>query len=64
MKTFLKGLGLIAAANTVFTLARAFSFAAAGMAAARTIHQQLLGAVLAAPMAWFDTHPAGRVLNR
>jgi ATP-binding cassette subfamily C (CFTR/MRP) protein 10 len=50
--------------NTLATLARAFSFAAAGMAAARSMHQRLLAAVLAAPMAFFDANPAGRILNR
>jgi ATP-binding cassette subfamily C (CFTR/MRP) protein 10 len=64
MTFFLKGLGVIAAANTLFTLVRAFSFAAAGMSAAARLHQQLLGVVLAAPVTWFDVHPPGRVLNR
>jgi len=64
MAFFLKGLGLIAAANTLFTLIRAFSFAAAGMSAAARLHQQLLGVVLAAPVSWFNVHPPGRVLNR
>jgi ATP-binding cassette subfamily C (CFTR/MRP) protein 10 len=50
--------------NTLATLARAFSFAAAGMSAARSMHQRLLAAVLAAPMAFFDANPAGRILNR
>jgi ATP-binding cassette subfamily C (CFTR/MRP) protein 10 len=50
--------------NTLATLARAFSFAAAGMSAARSMHQRQLAAVLAAPMAFFDANPAGRILNR
>jgi ATP-binding cassette subfamily C (CFTR/MRP) protein 10 len=64
MVYFLKGLVAISALNTLATLARAFSFAAAGMAAARAVHRRLLAAVLAAPLASFDTQPAGRLLNR
>jgi ATP-binding cassette subfamily C (CFTR/MRP) protein 10 len=64
MITFLKGLAIISALNTLATLARAFSFAAAGMAAAKTVHRRLLGAVLDAPLAAFDNQPAGRLLNR
>lgn len=61
---FLKGLSILTLVNTLATMARAFSFAAAGMAAARSMHEQLLGSVLAAPLAFFDTQPGGRVLNR
>jgi len=64
MVRFLKGLGIISGLNTLATLARAFTFAAAGMAAARSVHRRLLAAVLAAPLAAFDTQPAGRLLNR
>lgn len=53
-----------AAHRSVFTLARAFSFAAGGMAAARHLHDRLLAAVLAAPQRFFDATPAGRILNR
>jgi hypothetical protein len=61
---FLFGLAAFAAANTVFTLARAFTFAVAGMAAARRTHDGLLRAVLLAPVAFFDRHAVGRILNR
>eukprot|EP00887_Chlorella_sp_A99_P004434 scaffold30.g4434.t1 len=54
----------IAAANSVFTLARAFSFAKGGLVAARRLHARLLAAVLAAPQGFFDATPAGRILNR
>ncbi len=43
---------------------RAFSFAAGGLAAAQRLHERLLGAVVRAPLAFFDTTPTGRVLNR
>ncbi len=64
MRRFLLGLAILTLLNTAFTLARAFSFAFAGMAAARSLHEQLLAAVLAAPVAFFDAQPLGRVLNR
>ncbi|KAF8063051.1 ABCC13 [Scenedesmus sp. PABB004] len=65
MRRFLRGLAVIAGLNTAATLARAFSFAAAGMAAARRTHAALLAAVLGAPLAFFDaTGGVGRVLNR
>ena len=40
---FLRGLLLLSAINSVCTLARAFSFAFAGMAAAKRTHEKLLG---------------------
>ncbi|GBF90620.1 hypothetical protein Rsub_03192 [Raphidocelis subcapitata] len=61
---FLFGLLVFAGANTLFTLARAFTFAVAGMAAARRTHDGLLRAVLLAPVAFFDRHAVGRILNR
>jgi hypothetical protein len=64
MVLFLKGLAVISGVNTLATLARAFTFAAAGMAAARVVHERLLAAVLDAPLAAFDRQPAGRLLNR
>eukprot|EP00798_Chlamydomonas_sp_ICE-L_P015550 gene15550-21643_t len=42
----------------------AFSFASAGLHAARSTHSKLLTSVLGSPMRFFDITPAGRVLNR
>ncbi|KAK9791817.1 hypothetical protein WJX73_008914 [Symbiochloris irregularis] len=55
---------LLAAANCLFTLVRAFSFAAGGLAAAGRLHQGLLEAVSQAPISFFDSNPTGRILNR
>jgi hypothetical protein len=63
-KGFLAGLALLALANTLCTLARAFTFAVAGMSAARRTHDRLLRAVMLAPVAFFDRHSCGRILNR
>jgi ABC-type multidrug transport system fused ATPase/permease subunit len=62
--SFLRGLLLVTALNAVFTLARALSFARAGLSAARAAHDRLLSSVLAAPAAFFDHHPTGRLVNR
>lgn len=43
---------------------RAFAFAQGGLVAAARLHEDLLRAVVAAPAAFFDATPAGRVLNR
>ena len=61
---FLGHLGMIALANAALAVARSFSFALAGLRAARTLHDDLLQAVLAAPYSFFVTTPAGRIINR
>lgn len=54
----------IAAANTLFTVIRAFSFAKGGLVAAEKLHQRLLTSVLQLPVSFFDATPSGRILNR
>lgn len=61
---FLVVSGTIAVINSLFTFLRSFLFAYGGLRAARRLHDQLLRAVLGAPMAFFEAHPVGRVLNR
>uniref|UniRef100_A0A8B9H596 ATP-binding cassette, sub-family C (CFTR/MRP), member 10 n=1 Tax=Astyanax mexicanus TaxID=7994 RepID=A0A8B9H596_ASTMX len=56
--------GSLAAANTVFTAARAFLFAYGAIHAATVIHKRLLSNVLKATVTFFDTTPLGRILNR
>ena len=53
-KYYLTVLLCIAAANTVFTFVRAFSFAYGGLVAARKLHDQLLTAVINAPAKFFQ----------
>ena len=58
--------------NHVVTLSKAFLgifltsalFRLTALKAARTFHRKLLGTMLRLPMAFFDTTPLGRVLNR
>ncbi|XP_067115329.1 ATP-binding cassette sub-family C member 10 isoform X1 [Osmerus mordax] len=64
VKFYLTVYGCIAVANTVFTAIRAFLFAYGGIRAATLIHNRVLDQVLKATMAFFDTTPQGRVLNR
>ncbi|XP_072032229.1 ATP-binding cassette sub-family C member 10-like [Amphiura filiformis] len=56
--------GGLAAANSVFTLFRAFLFAYGGLCAARMAHRNLLRSVLGAPISFFDVTPIGRIINR
>lgn len=61
---FLYGLLLLTGVNGVCTLVRAFSFAFAGMSAARKLHSALLKAVMGAPMSFLGSEPVGRMINR
>lgn len=54
----------LAGANSVFTFARAFSFAYGGLRAAFFVHEALLQRIIAAPVTFFDRNPRGRILNR
>jgi ABC-type multidrug transport system fused ATPase/permease subunit len=54
----------IGVTNAVFVLARALLFAFASINSAKKIHDKLLDNVLHVPMSFFDTTPAGRILNR
>ncbi|XP_011404304.1 PREDICTED: multidrug resistance-associated protein 7-like isoform X1 [Amphimedon queenslandica] len=56
--------GGLAAANTLFTLLRAFLYAYGGLEAARVLHKKLLSAILGAPVWFFDINPIGRIVNR
>ena len=58
-KFYLIVLLCIAAANSVFTFVRAFSFAFGGLVAARKLHEQLLTAVISAPAGFFQITQPG-----
>lgn len=60
-------LGIYAAiggGNTLFVLIRSILFAYGGLNSAKSLHEKLLHRILRAPMAFFDTTPVGRILNR
>nr|XP_040564251.1 ATP-binding cassette sub-family C member 10-like [Lepeophtheirus salmonis] len=54
----------LAVFHTILTLIRAFLFAYGGIHAAKIIHDLLLGVLLRAKIYFFDSTPAGRILNR
>ncbi|XP_050299303.1 ATP-binding cassette sub-family C member 10 isoform X2 [Anthonomus grandis grandis] len=62
--SFLKLYIELAAANTLFTLIRAFLFAYGGIIAATKFHKLLLKSVVRAKTTFFDITPLGRILNR
>ena len=59
-KFYLSVLLCSAAANSVFTFVRAFSFAYGGLVAARKLHEQLLTSVINAPAKFFQTTLPGK----
>ncbi|VDM56770.1 unnamed protein product [Angiostrongylus costaricensis] len=61
---FLMIYAVIATANTIFTLIRAFLFAFGGILAAKHLHMELLHKLLRTSMSWWDRTPSGRVINR
>lgn len=56
--------GAFGAAQTIFVLIECFALATGTVAASGNLHRSLLRNILRAPMAFFDTTPLGRVLNR
>jgi ATP-binding cassette subfamily C (CFTR/MRP) protein 10 len=61
---YLAAYAVICGVNFSVTGVRAWGFAVAGLRAASALHTQLLGAVVAAPQAFHDATPPGRLLNR
>ncbi|GLG99910.1 Uncharacterized protein GBIM_06293 [Gryllus bimaculatus] len=55
---------LLVAACALLTTLRALAFFAAAMRSARALHDSAFAAVARSPMRFFDTNPAGRILNR
>ena len=51
-------------ATVVLSVSRDAAFANAELRAASTMHNEMLEAVMRAPMAFFDTTPLGRIINR
>ena len=54
----------IAGANSFFAIIRSFLFAYGGICAAKTVHKKLLASIIKGKFIFFDSTPAGRILNR
>lgn len=61
---FLAGHALFAVALASATYCRTLIVAFMGLRASRLLHLNLLRSILAAPMAFFDTQPVGRLITR
>lgn len=48
----------------LLVLARTMTISCAGYRAAKTMFEQMLTSLMAAPMSWIDRNPSGRLLNR
>ena len=56
--------GLLVAAFIILAFVRMVLFMKASIRASRTIHDEALSGVLAAPIRLFDSQPVGRIINR
>ena len=61
---FAGGFGALVGAAFVVGFARSFAFFRCAVDASATLHGRMLAAVLAAPIAFFERNPMGRILNR
>ena len=50
--------------QAVLVLGGSFILAIGAIFGSRTLHDNLLSAILRSPMSFFDTTPLGRILNR
>ena len=55
------GLGF---SQALFVLFAAFALAMGGILASKKLHNSMLDSIMRSPMAFFDTTPLGRILNR
>jgi ABC-type multidrug transport system fused ATPase/permease subunit len=56
--------GILAVANALISFTNSASSSSFELKAASSLHDGMLGGVIRSPMSFFDTTPAGRVLNR
>ncbi|KAG0556056.1 hypothetical protein KC19_11G022200 [Ceratodon purpureus] len=61
---YLKVMLVLGGLHSIFTFARAFSYAYGGLRAAYQMHDVLLQKVISAPITFFERNPRGRILNR
>ena len=56
--------GAIVTLSLILTTASSFCFYLAALKASENLHDEMTKAVIRAPVLFFDTNPAGRILNR
>lgn len=61
---FILGFSALCAAVVVVTFARTLIVSLRGLSVARHLHASMVGAILRSPLSFFETTPAGRILNR
>lgn len=62
--TWLRGLALLLFVSILLAFLRSLALSSAGLSAARSVHASLLGALLAAPAAFFDVADPRALLSR
>ncbi|KIY66891.1 P-loop containing nucleoside triphosphate hydrolase protein, partial [Cylindrobasidium torrendii FP15055 ss-10] len=62
--SYIGGYGLFIAANYLFLVSSSTVFIVGAIRASRTIHQRLLGSILAATWRWLDITPVSRIITR
>ena len=56
--------GVLAVGSMFVAFGRSFSFLTATIKSSQNLHSRMLSAILKSPVRFFDTSPAGRILNR
>lgn len=64
LDTYLWVYGALGLSNASMIFLAAVMLAFGAIRASNKLHTKILGRVMRAPMAWFDTTPMGRIVNR
>ena len=56
--------GCLVGSSLIFAIFRAYAFLVASVKCSKRLHEKMVGAVLKAPILFFDSNPVGRIMNR